>query len=311
MNLPAPVKPFYETIEYEGDSLIRTLRVYCSNFDIGWHFHPEYEIGYIVQSDGIRFVGDTVEPYRPDDLIFIGPGLPHCWQNRRDAEHGYDACELLVVQFTRETFGETFLENPDCRSIDELLQRAERGLSYDGGDVPQIRRKLGEILDARGPLRVARLLECLHLLATTEPQRTLVGDSYSVERNLFVDERINLAVNYVLANLQGDLRQVDVARHIGMSPQAFSRFFRVATGSSFSQFVNNVRIALVCRKLINSDDNISRIAFACGYSNLSNFNRRFLAAKKVSPRDYRRMYRDRLSPRHSGAVDAAAGEGGK
>ena len=43
--------------------------------------------------------------------------------------------------------------------------------------------------------------------------------------------------------------------------------------------------------LLETDLPVTEIAFACGFNNLSNFNRQFRRLKEVAPRDYRRRSR--------------------
>ena len=49
--------------------------------DSSWHYHAQYELLYISQSNGIRFVGDNVSQFFPGDLVLVGPYLPHLWRN--------------------------------------------------------------------------------------------------------------------------------------------------------------------------------------------------------------------------------------
>lgn len=75
-----------------------------------------------------------------------------------------------------------------------------------------------------------------------------------------------------------------------MSPAAFSRYFKRIMGKTFTQFVNEVRIGNVCRLLIESDASITETAYQSGYTNLSNFNRRFLDLRGMPPRAYRALH---------------------
>lgn len=74
-----------------------------------------------------------------------------------------------------------------------------------------------------------------------------------------------------------------------MSPQAFCRFFRAGTGRTFQRYVSEVRVARACVGLLNSDRGVSEIALEAGFSNLSNFNRRFREVTGYPPRIYRQM----------------------
>jgi AraC-like DNA-binding protein len=57
------------------------------------------------------------------------------------------------------------------------------------------------------------------------------------------------------------------------------------------EYLNELRTGLACRELIETERPILDVAFASGFRNLSNFNRRFRALKGMSPRDYRRAFR--------------------
>ena len=79
-----------------------------------------------------------------------------------------------------------------------------------------------------------------------------------------------------------------------MSESRFSRFFRRATGNTFTDFVNHVRINRACQLLMESEHPITRIGFDVGFNNMANFNRRFLDIKGMTPREYRRQVATRF-----------------
>ena len=75
-----------------------------------------------------------------------------------------------------------------------------------------------------------------------------------------------------------------------MSAPAFSRFFRQKTGKTFVAYLAELRIGRACRLLIETDRTILEICLDSGFRNLANFNRRFRAQKKVTPREFRRQF---------------------
>jgi AraC-like DNA-binding protein len=74
-----------------------------------------------------------------------------------------------------------------------------------------------------------------------------------------------------------------------MSESRFSRFFRRATGNTFTDFVNRVRINRACQLLMESDRLITHVCYEVGFNNVANFNRRFLEIKGMTPSEFRKQ----------------------
>ena len=111
----------------------------------------------------------------------------------------------------------------------------------------------------------------------------------------------NQPLNHVLAhisrNLGHDLRETDLAALSGYSPSAFCRAFQRHTGMTFVSYVNSLRISRACELLISSQRRITDICFEVGFSNLSNFNRQFLAQKAMPPSAFRNHHRGQAALR--------------
>ena len=83
------------------------------------------------------------------------------------------------------------------------------------------------------------------------------------------------------------LTQAGVAKEVRMSPPAFCRWFKSHMGRNFQRHLNEIRVARVWARLADTDENITTAALDCGFRNLSNFNRRFLEATGLTPRQFR------------------------
>ena len=73
-----------------------------------------------------------------------------------------------------------------------------------------------------------------------------------------------------------------------MSESNFCKFFKKATGKTYSDYLNEIRINEASRLLLQSEKTISQIAFECGFETLSYFNRVFITKKKKTPSHYRK-----------------------
>ena len=78
----------------------------------------------------------------------------------------------------------------------------------------------------------------------------------------------------------------DAGSFMGMSEGYFSRYFRSATGLTFSRYLNYLRIERAI-KLMRSGENLSmtELADRCGFDTIRNFNRVFRSVTGFAPRE--------------------------
>ena len=100
--------------------------------------------------------------------------------------------------------------------------------------------------------------------------------------------RINKVCLFIQNNFQNKIYLKEVADLIYLTESNFCKFFKKATGKTYSDYVNEIRINEASRLLIQSDKTISQISFECGFETLSYFNRVFLNKKGITPSVYRK-----------------------
>jgi transcriptional regulator GlxA family with amidase domain len=79
----------------------------------------------------------------------------------------------------------------------------------------------------------------------------------------------------------------ELAKLINMTPQSFSRLFKLRTGKTYIAYLNEVRITEACRKIMFQEISMNEIAYACGFNHVQHFNRVFKKLKGVSPSIYK------------------------
>ena len=95
-------------------------------------------------------------------------------------------------------------------------------------------------------------------------------------------------------SMAGPLLASTAAAELGMSESRFSRFFRRATGNTFTDFVNLVRVNRACQLLMETDRQVTRICYEVGFNNVANFNRRFREIKGMTPSEFRHQAEHRF-----------------
>ena len=99
--------------------------------------------------------------------------------------------------------------------------------------------------------------------------------------------RINKVCLFIQNNFYHKISLKEVADLIYLTESNFCKFFKKATGKTYSDYLNELRINEACRLLVQSEKTISQISFECGFETLSYFNRVFLNKKRITPTMYR------------------------
>ena len=278
-------KALYEKISLDPGRSLACWAFRVPTFTAPWHFHPEWELTLIVKGRGTRYVGDSIGRFSDGDLVFLGSNLPHYWW--KDTDDRREAC-AVVLQFD-ERLGGGLFDLPEAAGIRRLLKAARRGLALGGSVGTQVATRLAGLPDCDAWTRICGLLEILGLMAATRPWRYLASAGYAPDLEETDGLRLAVVSRYVQESFAGTISQPHAAALAGLSPAAFSRYFHKRMGRTFETYVNEVRISHASRMLQESEKTVAEIAFACGFNNLSNFNRRFRQFRGTPPTLHRRQ----------------------
>lgn len=256
-------------------------------FDAPWHFHPEFELTYIANSSGIRYVGDSVMEFEKGDLVLLGANLPHCWKNTKSDS---EKAQSIVIQWKEDILGDGWLHKYEFIPIRKLLGLASRGLKFDIDIAEKVVPIMNQIINRPPFEKILLLLQALNILADAPTYRFLSSDNFTAKLNYKTNERINHIYNFVSDNHQRQIALAEVADLVGMGEETFCRFFKKTFNKPFFTFLNEYKIKLACKLLIESDLQVTEIAYRCGYESLPFFYRQFQKFMKCSPLVYRQKY---------------------
>lgn len=252
-----------------------------------WHYHDEYELHLITATSGKLFVGDWIGPFQPGQLVLTGPRLPHNWVSM-DLPEGGVALRDLVIQFAHEPLVRASETIPEFSEVLPLLERAKHGIEFFGLS-EAAEAHWHKVKGARGLRRFNAFCEFLADLAACTDYRLLSSVQLQSDDDATSLDQIDAVVSRITDHLAEPHSAAALAAELGMSESRFSRFFRRATGNTFTDFVNRVRISRACQLLMDTDQQITHICYEVGFNNVANFNRRFLEIKGMTPSEFRRQ----------------------
>lgn len=262
-----------------------------TEFTYPLHQHKEFELNFIEKGKGVRrIVGDSVEEIGDYELVLLGgEDLEHVWEQGSCTSK--DIREI-TVHFSGDIFGEGLLSKNQFASINQMLQRADHGLSFSIGTIMKVYSALDTIADASERfVQFLKFMYILYELSVADDARVLASSSFSHAERETESRRVQKVKEYVNEHYSEPLKLSDIAELVGMSPVAFSRFFRHRTGRTLSDYITDIRLGYAARMLVDSSRNISEICYECGFNNLSNFNRTFKAKRNYTPREFRAMFK--------------------
>jgi AraC-like DNA-binding protein len=279
----------FEKLMHSSEEAFTFKEIRSRSFSCPWHFHAENELILTLHCPGYRMVGDDLTELEAGDLVLLGSNLPHIWRRDEGRRKGQGPVHILIVQFEKDFLGRDFWRIPASQALRHLLKRASVGLTFHGRTRERIAGLMHEMGKVEGLRRLALFLTVLGDLASTPDFRPIASSGYTAELSPHSQERMERVIGFIHKHLGQPIRLGEAARLTGLSEGAFSRFFRLHSGRTFPVFVNELRVGRACRMLAESGNKITEIAFACGFSNLSNFNRQFQRIKGMTPREYGRQ----------------------
>lgn len=257
-------------------------------FEFKWHYHPEFELTYIVKGSGYRIIGNTYEYFKEGDLVLLGSNLPHTWTGKSN-QTNYS--EAIVIQFSIEIL-QSLLEYQESARVYKMLNDSIKGINFKASEV--LVSKLNSILLSNGFEKIITLLALLNNLSN-ESYRIISPNSFHTIVSKKNESRINKVCLFIQHNYNKKLTLQQLADLIHVTESNFCKFFKKTTGKTYTDYLNEIRVNEACRLLELTEMTINEIVFETGFENQSYFNRVFATKKMQTPSHYRKSIKQNKS----------------
>ncbi|TKG96874.1 AraC family transcriptional regulator [Puteibacter caeruleilacunae] len=286
------MKPFYTKATHEYDNSVTIRYDERANFYPHWHFHDEYELVYIHKSAGIRYVGDSINPFQPGDLVLLGSRLPHIWINKpeesQDKQKEQTLAASSIIHFQRQFIHNSFFELPLMSAVKTLFDRSSRGIRFINFNNPE--RYLKAIEESNSTERIIEVFKLLSALSQHQSFELLSSNDYYQVASEQRSDRLSKIHNYIATHFREKISLDILADIAHMSPQAFCTYFKNKTRKTVFTYINDLKIGYSCKLLIETDLNIDQVAHQSGYNNTTFFNRKFKEKMNITPMTYRKNF---------------------
>ncbi|NHC42718.1 helix-turn-helix domain-containing protein [Bacillus sp. MM2020_1] len=261
------------------DSKLITVSVMNNKSNLE-HAHRDVELIYMIKGQLQVKIKSNTYLLNKADFILVNSNEFHSFHSEKDNlfivfHLNYMELSSLLTQ-KNLLFTCNSLEQDDS-SNQELKMIIEELLS-----VYMQQRQDSEVEALEKTFKLISFLKVHYLKSTNQ----LEIKSYSSGKGQ--NDRLMEIIEYIETNYREPLTLEEVAGLHYISVPYLSKFFKKQTGKTFSQYVNEIRLAHAVNELVNSNKPITRIALDNGFPNLAAFNRVFNESYQLKPVEYRK-----------------------
>ena len=255
--------------------------------NVPMHWHSEFEINYIHRGKGEFICGNRKFTAAEGDILILPPNMLHTAYPCKDNILIYDAFVFSSILLGANSSDRCTAECIRPIINGSVLVNVHIPLDSENyGNIKAMTDRIFFCVQENSP-RMDLLLkgELMRLFWFLENSGSIIfqqspGNSHN--------EIIRPVLEYMARNYQNDITIEQLADLIHLSKSYFMKCFKDTVGVSAIEHLTQLRMNAICEALSTTGDKIADIAFRCGYSNLSNFNRQFLKKVGCSPDEYRK-----------------------
>ena len=253
----------------------------------GMHIHDEVEFLRVEGGEFLCHAGGTDFTAQTGDIIYIASRVPHATET---LQYGTNT---TLIQFAVENYTNNsnitgskslyrFISNSEKPAYVFRLDSDENRLMSSYID------KICEEISNKNTGYEHFITAGIHSMIGLLYRRRILQNTESFFNNKYID-KIMPALKFIDTHYNEQITLEALSATSNMNPSYFCRVFKKATNSTFTEYLNFVRVIKSERLLTSNSGSVSDIALDVGFSSVSYFNRIFKRFKSLSPSEYRKI----------------------
>ena len=255
------------------------------------HWHNSFELIEVVEGKFFCNVDGSEFLINKGNICIINRGrLHHIYTE----DHNAFKCRKKTIIFNPDYFIKD--ENIYEKYILPLLEKdAFAHIQFNikkgiGLDINALMKEI-EALEDEKPIGyeleeyslIYKVIRYLYLAYQSSKQsiHTAYDANVQIQRNM---------TSFIHEQFSSKIGLEDIAEAGQVSKSTCIRLFHKYTGKSPIDFLNNYRLQMSAEKLVTTSEQITEIAYACGFGQPSYFNRLFLKEYNMTPNQYRKQH---------------------
>lgn len=260
--------------------------------DVPWHWHTEFEVGYILEGEILYKTNRHEYILKKGDGIFINSGVPHFLHVITPYTYSKIQTQFFDSSFLAGS-PDSYLDTKYVVPVMEQKQldcipfynenKEDHAILKSIADAARIGLEKKLFFELRLRTLFSNIWEIIYSHAASQ---ILPETSHSAQE----DERIKQLLLFIQNHYAEKLTVPQIAECIPISERECYRIFQSNLGISPVEFLLSIRLKKALELLINTKKSIVEIALETGFGNSSYFGKHFKHSYHMSPGEYRRRY---------------------
>jgi AraC-like DNA-binding protein len=245
------------------------------------HWHDTIELLYFIKGEAVIQCNATEWVAKEGDLIVINSNELH------QASCLSDSADYYCIIFDTSLLQSLHVGTCEAKYINPISQNRilfQNKVERDKEVARYIKEFVAEYETKKIGYEMAVkaiIYQLIVLLLRNHVQLALTSKEYDARmRNL---KRFNSILEYIENHYADKITLDELCSMAHLSRYYFCREFKNITGKPLGQYLNAIKISKAKSMLKNGDANITEVALACGFDDISYFSRLFKKYEKVSP----------------------------
>ncbi|WP_417366676.1 AraC family transcriptional regulator [Flavobacterium beibuense] len=255
-------------------------------FHLPAHTHTYYELIYIVSGYGIHELNDNMIPYKAGDLFALAPEDRHYFDIK-------SRTRFVYIKFTDSYFSskknlvtdDLVLNTPQSIMREKMLK--ETLLKLDEPCATILKNTVNNITAyncrkdvSTSPIVFYQILSIFGLI-----RETVKGMELPIRGCTFNDNQV---LSYIHENIYSpkSIQSKAIAQHFNIAQTYFSAYFKRNFGITYRDYINNLKVQLIEKRIAGKNMPIKQIAYEFGFTDESHLTNYFKKHKKMKPSEY-------------------------
>ncbi len=229
------------------------------------HLHKELELVYIIDGKAMAYADKNNYLLNTGDLFFTFPNQVHYYETLKKGTY------LVLIFSSSVIYG-----------VGAEISKSVPDMNYIPAGNKEITDCFNNIFNLSGEYKNLAANGYLNLAMSMILPRLKLTIVSGGKNSTF-----NSIVDFCSRNFREDITLDYLAESLHLSKYYISHLINKKLHQSFSDYINNLRIAEACNILKETDKKIADISEDVGFGTIRSFNRSFKQIMGVSPAEYR------------------------